>query len=229
MEMTEMKLPDPIQSLVCGLDFKTDTLGRSEDEIYLFEDQYVLKCSSNIERLRREYQRCLWLENKLPVPRALCFLADDNKAYFLRTMLSGKPLCDSEYLTNPELAVRLLAKAFLMLQAVDAEDCPFSSEENEGDDFVHGDLCLPNILIKDNGIVGFIDIGNCGRGDKYFDISWAVWSLGYNLGTNKYTKLFLDAIRCSFSMEKYEKYVLDLIDHPENRKKYEAYIPSEYR
>ena len=224
-----MNLPKQIEALVGRLDFTRDTLGRSEDEIYLFEDKYVLKISENTNRLKREHDRCVWLDGKLSVPKSRCFVIENGRAYFLREMLVGKPLCDEKYMNDPMLAVSLLSEAFLMLRRVDVEECPFESEENSGEDFVHGDFCLPNILIKDDHVAGFIDIENCGRGDKRFDIAWAVWSLGYNLGTNKYTNDFLDKIGCDFSRDDYERYVLDLIDTPENRGKYIEYLPEKYR
>jgi len=46
--------------------------------------------------------------------------------------------------------------------------------------FVHGDYCLPNVLIQ-NGKCGFVDIGNAGIADKWEDIAMCVRSLGYNL------------------------------------------------
>ena len=46
--------------------------------------------------------------------------------------------------------------------------------------FVHGDYCLPNVLIN-NGKCGFIDNSNAGVADKWKDIALCVRSLGYNL------------------------------------------------
>ena len=47
---------------------------------------------------------------------------------------------------------------------------------------MHGDLCLPNLFVDDNNkFIGFIDVGNCGKGDKYFDYSWLLWSLEFNI------------------------------------------------
>lgn len=46
--------------------------------------------------------------------------------------------------------------------------------------FVHGDYCLPNILIN-NEKLGFIDMGGAGIADKWKDIALCVRSLGYNL------------------------------------------------
>lgn len=57
---------------------------------------------------------------------------------------------------------------------------------------VHGDYCLPNVLMKDGQFSGFIDLGQAGIGDRHTDIYWAIWSLWYNLKTDQYTDCFLD-------------------------------------
>ena len=44
----------------------------------------------------------------------------------------------------------------------------------------HGDLCLPNILIDNGDISGFIDMGNCGIADKWEDIAMCYRSLNHN-------------------------------------------------
>ena len=46
--------------------------------------------------------------------------------------------------------------------------------------FSHGDFCLPNIFEKDRRISGFIDLGNCGIGDRYQDIALCYRSLQHN-------------------------------------------------
>jgi kanamycin kinase len=40
---------------------------------------------------------------------------------------------------------------------------------------------------------GFIDLASGGVGDRHVDIYWAMWSLGYNLKTDKYSGRFMDA------------------------------------
>lgn len=47
----------------------------------------------------------------------------------------------------------------------------------------HGDYCLPNIIIKDGKLSGFIDLGTAGINDRYFDLAAATWSIGYNFGS----------------------------------------------
>ncbi len=58
---------------------------------------------------------------------------------------------------------------------------------------IHGDYCLPNIMLDDWKFSGFIDLGNGGVGDRHIDIFWGVWTLFFNLGTEEYTSRFLDA------------------------------------
>jgi len=60
------------------------------------------------------------------------------------------------------------------------------------DTLIHGDYCLPNILFRDGKLSGFIDVGNGGIGDRHVDLYWGVWTLIYNLKTNRYTDRFLD-------------------------------------
>jgi len=57
---------------------------------------------------------------------------------------------------------------------------------------IHGDACLPNIIISDWKFSGFIDFEGGGIGDRHFDLLWAIWSLGFNLKTEKYRNRFLD-------------------------------------
>lgn len=57
---------------------------------------------------------------------------------------------------------------------------------------IHGDCCLPNVLLDGWDFSGFIDLGNAGVGDRHIDIFWGVWTLWFNLGTSEYTDLFFD-------------------------------------
>ena len=61
------------------------------------------------------------------------------------------------------------------------------------DTLIHGDYCLPNIMLDDWRFSGFIDLGNGGRGDRHIDVFWGVWTLEFNLKTDKYKERFFDA------------------------------------
>jgi kanamycin kinase len=55
----------------------------------------------------------------------------------------------------------------------------FGSDEDEV--LVHGDYCLPNVLLDADGCY-YLDVGEAGVGDRYIDMVAGIWSLGYNYG-----------------------------------------------
>ena len=61
------------------------------------------------------------------------------------------------------------------------------------DTLLHGDYCLPNILLQDWAFSGFIDLDSGGVGDRHVDLFWGMWSLQFNLKTDRYRARFLDA------------------------------------
>ncbi len=63
----------------------------------------------------------------------------------------------------------------------------------KNDVLLHGDYCLPNIMLDDWRFSAFIDVGNGGVGDRHVDLFWGAWTLGFNLHTDKYAPRFLDA------------------------------------
>ena len=65
--------------------------------------------------------------------------------------------------------------------------------ELQTDTLLHGDYCLPNVILNDWDFSGFIDIDTGGVGDRHVDLYWGIWSLNFNLGTTKYTERFIDA------------------------------------
>ncbi len=79
------------------------------------------------------------------------------------------------------------------------------------DVLIHGDYCLPNILLDHWRFSGFIDLGNAGISDRHIDLVWGIWTLTYNLKTTRWSDRFLDAygreviepemLRCVAAME----------------------------
>jgi kanamycin kinase len=61
------------------------------------------------------------------------------------------------------------------------------------DTLLHGEYCLPNVILDGWRFSGFIDLDSAGVGDRHVDIFWALWSLAFNLKTDKYRGRFIDA------------------------------------
>ncbi len=61
------------------------------------------------------------------------------------------------------------------------------------DTLLHGDYCLPNILLDNWNFSGFLDLGAGGVGDRHVDLFWGIWTLQFNLKTDRYLDRFLDA------------------------------------
>ena len=56
---------------------------------------------------------------------------------------------------------------------------------------IHGDFCLPNIMLYNRRFSGFIDLDHAGVGDRHIDIYWVLWSLRYNLKTDAWAERFM--------------------------------------
>ena len=46
----------------------------------------------------------------------------------------------------------------------------------------HGDYCLPNVIINNNELSGFVDLGSAGINDRHYDLAAISWSISYNFG-----------------------------------------------
>ena len=205
--MKEISFPESIERRLAGKEVIEITENhRSGDLVYQVGDKYILKVSDNIERLVRERTVNDFLTGKVGVSETVLFVAEDKRAFYLKTMLKGETLAEKKYLRNPTELVRLLVQAMRMLHSIDIRGCSIKNPDSEGDCFIHGDFCLPNILAEAGEVAGFIDTEAGGIGDPWMDYAWCIWSLEYNLGTDQYTGLLLDELGIVFDREKYDRY-----------------------
>lgn len=84
----------------------------------------------------------------------------------------------------PEFTVRSREEAWGVMQA--------NKHRLKSDTLIHGDFCLPNVILNGGQPGSLIDLAMAGAGDRHIDLYWAVWSLWHNLKTDQYTGLFLD-------------------------------------
>lgn len=129
----------------------------------------------------------------------------DDRDYLLTRAADGEDM--THFLSDPRRICRILADSLRRLHSIPAEGIALSAAMEhylrcaemqdrrdvlKADTLIHGDACLPNVIVKDGAFSSFIDFSQAGLGDRHIDLYWAVWSLQFNLGTPEYTDYFLD-------------------------------------
>lgn len=71
----------------------------------------------------------------------------------------------------------------------------------------HGDYCFPNVMVDQDQICGFVDVGRAGISDRYTDLTLALWSTEYNCGSG-WKDVFLQEYGEEVDQEKLEYYSL---------------------
>ena len=118
-----MNIPANIQKIVGKRPFAIDVIGMSNSQVVCFEDM-VLKIEEQHEESDNEHKMISWLQDKLFVPKIICFEKSNNANYLLMSKIKGDMLCSSKFLKNPKLLMQLLAEGLQMLWNVDISNCP---------------------------------------------------------------------------------------------------------
>ena len=113
----------------------------------------------------------------------------DHTALYLQTAKENAAagMFDPSYLLNDTLR-----------RAVKSADDAYAIVEREGkrlthDTLLHGDYCLPNVMLHDWRVSALIDLDHAGLGDRHVDLYWGAWTLRYNLGHDGLRDRFFDA------------------------------------
>ncbi len=56
----------------------------------------------------------------------------------------------------------------------------------------HGDYCFPNVLIEDDSVTGYLDLGELAVADRWWDLAVGSWSTAWNTGPG-WEEVFLDS------------------------------------
>jgi kanamycin kinase len=71
----------------------------------------------------------------------------------------------------------------------------------------HGDPCFPNFLVQDGEVTGYLDLGEVGVADRWWDLAVATWSVGWNVGPG-WEDLFLESYGVPRDAERQDYYRL---------------------
>ena len=159
----------------------------SEGEDYLLTQAGIGEDATSARYLSQGRRLAEWLGETLralhSTPCTDCPIAD-RTADYLATVREGyrigrfDPSFAPDANTTPERAIaEITAAAPAMTSRV----------------LLHGDYCLPNLLLDDWRLSAFIDLGAAGCGDRHIDLFWGAWTLCFNLGTDEYRDRFFDA------------------------------------
>ena len=181
------------------------------------ENGYYVKIGEKGSLTKEAEMAKLFERNKIGV-EVVSYISDA-KDYMVTRPAKGEDC--THYLNNPEKLCEVLAESMKFLHSRHVADIPISAcmETYAGlsfmkqDTFIHGDFCLPNIILDDWKFSTFIDVGLAGVGDRHIDIYWALWSLEFNLKTDKYTDYFLSL----YGKENYDKNILKKVAEIESQ------------
>lgn len=179
------------------------------------KEEFYLKISK-AGSLERESKMYGFLSNLKVSPKVIAYETQVGNDYLLTEAIRGEDGTFEIHLGNPQKLAVVLGENLRMLHELPIDGCPFKNrtaemvneiEMNElnhslinnlmihdkSDVIIHGDYCLPNIIMDKFLFKGFIDLGYGGIGDRHYDIYWGLWTLKYNLKTENFNDLFLDA------------------------------------
>ena len=211
------QFPQEVQAILNGADIY-DTSCRSDATVLYSDFGYYIKIDAK-GKLQREARMTEWFA-RLGLGVELVVYVLEEKDYMVTKSAEGEDA--THWLNEPEKLCEALADAMRKLHqipvdGIDVSPCMdvYKDLGNNGklhcDTLIHGDFCLPNVMLKDWEFQSFIDVGLAGVGDRHIDLFWALWSLEYNLKTDEYCDYFLER----YGRERVNLEVLRLVEEVE--------------
>ena len=117
------KLPGRISKKITDLNWNSDSVGKSDSTVILFE-KMVMK----IEKITRNSEQELilldWLDGKLPVPKIIEAEKQDGYSFLLMSKMPGEMVCTGNSLMNMEATVMALVNGLKKMWEVNIANCP---------------------------------------------------------------------------------------------------------
>lgn len=172
--------------------------------------------------LCEEQRRLDWVTRYSPVPKVLEYGSDSSQSWLVTHALPWENAVADRWMAEPLAAVRAAAVGLRAFHDnVPVSQCPFDWSVRSRiahrdlpvaappiDRLVvcHGDACMPNTLIADDGSwAAHVDLGSMGVADRWADLAPAIWSTEFNYGRD-YCGEFLTAYGVDLDRERLDYY-----------------------
>ncbi|WP_120002949.1 aminoglycoside 3'-phosphotransferase [Nesterenkonia muleiensis] len=151
--------------------------------------------------LGTEAEKLAWANRFVTVPQVLDSGVDGQEAWLLTAGIDASAAYHPRWRAEPETAVRAIASGLRHLHdSLPVANCPFTvpwahPEQAPAPERLvvcHGDPCVPNTLLDDEGnFAAHVDLGALGVADRWADLAIATYSISWevNFGRN-YDDLF---------------------------------------
>ncbi|MBQ8638977.1 MAG: aminoglycoside 3'-phosphotransferase [Lachnospiraceae bacterium] len=198
IEITLEEFPRELHGILKNANVYDSSCGSPAQVLYSDAGYYIKIAKKG--QLKREAEMASLFERKGIGAKVEAYLSED-RDYLVTESARGED--GTNHLSDPEKLCGELAKAMKLLHSIPVTDLPISpcmetyaelvsEKKMKQDTLIHGDFCLPNVMLDDWKFSGFIDTGLAGVGDRHIDLYWVLWSLQYNLKTDRYTDYFID-------------------------------------
>jgi len=128
--MEDTFLPAGLQTRLCSLPFREESIGQSGSRVFIYED-CVLKTGPATPEAAKEAELLSWLAGRLPAPECLYFDCDEKSYWLLMSRIRGDMACEDRYMADPAGLMSTLAEAIELLWATDTRGCPVSDGLDE--------------------------------------------------------------------------------------------------
>lgn len=219
--MGEPTFPEEINDYIKGYTITRHPYHETADIYVLTRDDETIYLKNTLNgKLNHEYQIQKWIDSRIQVPKALKYVKEGATEYLITSGIEGTPVYQLQK-EQKEDGVRVLAEALKLIHSMNTKGCPLTStiddkiklvkinadnplkkrklanlekvNVSENIMLTHGDYCLPNILVTDDGnLGGVIDWDYGGLADQYVDFVSCLWSLKYNFGEGDWISQFLE-------------------------------------
>ena len=196
-------LPDSLQDFVRSASLYDSSCSGTARVWFADTEQVYIKTAA-AGTLQEEAQMNAFFHSRGIGPQVLAYLTGQ-RDWMVTRAIPGEDCIHPVYLNDPGRLSELLGLLLRRLHETDIQSCPLPCRAAPWGDIttgangsgtgvlIHGDYCLPNIMLDNWNFSGFLDVGAGGIGDRHMDLYWGCWSLQHNLKDNRWCSRFLDA------------------------------------